>query len=32
VKITNPADLERPALHRLLEVATKHRMPEKPSS
>lgn len=32
VKLTNQADLERPALRRLLEVACKHRMPEHPST
>ena len=31
-KITALADIERPALRRLLEVASKHRMPEQPSA
>ena len=30
VKITKPEDLENPALHRLLEAASTHRMPQKP--
>jgi hypothetical protein len=31
VKLKQPADLEKPALRTLLEIASKHRMPEKPS-
>jgi hypothetical protein len=32
VKITTPEDLSNPALRRLLEVATTHRMPSGPPS
>jgi hypothetical protein len=32
VKITSPEDLSNPALRRLLEVASRHRMPARPSS
>lgn len=32
VRITSPEELEHPALRELLEVASKHRMPDKPSS
>ncbi len=32
VKINEPEDLSSPALRRLLEVASTHRMPERPSS
>ena len=32
VRITSPEELEHPALRKLLEVASKHRMPDKPSS
>jgi hypothetical protein len=32
VRITSPEELERPALRELLEVASKHRMPDSPSS
>ena len=32
VRVTKPEDLERPTLRKLLEVASKHRMPEIPSS
>ena len=32
VRVTKPEDLEHPALRKLLEVASKHRMPETPSS
>jgi hypothetical protein len=31
VRITVPEDLKNPALRKLIEVASKHRMPEKPS-
>ena len=32
VKIRKPEDLSNPALRQLLEAATRHRMPERPSS
>jgi len=32
VRITSPEELENPALQELLEVASKHRMPDRPSS
>ena len=32
VRITSPEELEHPALRKLLEVASKHRMPDKPFS
>ena len=32
VRVTSPEELENPALRELLEVASKHRMPDKPSS
>ncbi len=32
VKISSPEDLSNPALRRLLEVASTHRMPERPAS
>ena len=31
IRITEPEQLSNPALHELLKVASKHRMPEKPS-